>query len=71
MFNLEAGGWVKLVNGDSVINGTILSFTDTYVQVKGLYPIPLKDWTPVIIKPAPGKTTPIRKTNYGSNGQTT
>lgn len=71
MFELEAGGWVKLVNGDSVINGTILSCTDTYVQVKGLYPIPLKDWTPVIIKPAPGKTTPIRKTNYGSNGQTT
>ena len=68
MFDLEPGGWVKLVNGDSVINGTIIGCTATYVQVKGLYPVPLKDWKPVIIKPAPGKTTPIRKTNYGSNG---
>jgi hypothetical protein len=68
MFEIEAGGWVKLVNGTTVINGDVVSVTNTYIQIKGLYPIPLKDWTPIIIKPAPGKTTPIRKTAHGTDG---
>ena len=68
MFDLEAGGWVKLINGPTVINGNVVSVTETYIQVQGLYPIPLKDWTPVIIKPAPGKTIPMREATNGSNG---
>lgn len=68
MFELEVGGWVKLVNGNTVINGTIRQVTETYVQVDGLYPLPLKDWQPIIIKPALGKVTPIRKITNGSNG---
>ncbi len=71
VFEMEPGGWVKLVNGNTVINGTIQQVTENYVQLEGLRPIPLERWQPIIIKPAPGKTTPIRKTNYGSNGQTT
>lgn len=63
LFELEKGGWVKLVNGNSVINGTIRQATATYVQVEGLYPLPLKDWKPIIVKPAP-----IRKADNGSNG---
>lgn len=70
-FEMEVGGWVKLVNGNTVINGTIHQVTETYVHIEGMHPLPLKAWQPIIIKPAPGKTTPIRKTNYGSNGQTT
>lgn len=68
MFEIEAGCWVKLVNGPTVINGDVVSVTDTYIQIQGLYPIPLKDWTPIIVKPAPGKTTPIRKTANGTDG---
>jgi hypothetical protein len=67
-FELEAGGWVKLVNGQTVVNGHIRQVTATYIGLEGLYPLPLKDWKVLIVKPAPGKTTPIRKTNYGSNG---
>lgn len=71
VFELEVGGWVKLVNKDTVINGNIHALTATYIHIKGMpFPLPLKDWTVAIIKPAPGKTTPIRKTNYGSNGTT-
>jgi hypothetical protein len=68
MFNLEAGGWVKLVNGQTVINGTIRQVTDTYITIEGLHPIPLKNWDALIVKPAPGKTTPIREATNGSNG---
>jgi hypothetical protein len=68
---IEVGGWVKIVNGQTVINGTVVTVTESHVRLEGLYPLPLKYWIPIIIKPAPGKTTPIRKTNYGSNGQTT
>jgi hypothetical protein len=68
MFEIEAGGWVKLVNGTTVINGNVVSVTGSYIQIQGLYPIPLKDWTAIIVKPAPGKTTPIRKTANGTDG---
>jgi hypothetical protein len=70
-FEIEVGGWVKLVNKETVINGFIRNVTESYIHIHGLHPLPLKDWNAIIIKPAPGKTTPIRKTNYGSNGQTT
>lgn len=67
-FELEPGGWVKLVNGSTVINGTIKTVTETHVRVEGLYPLPLKYFIPIIIKPAPGKTSSIRKTNNGTDG---
>lgn len=53
ILTIEAGGWVKLVNGQTVINGTVKQATATYVQIEGLYPLPLKYWIPLIIKPAP------------------
>jgi hypothetical protein len=48
---IEKGGWVELVNGRSVLTGTVRSVTETYVTIEGLYPIPLKDWKPTTIKP--------------------
>lgn len=65
---MEVGGWVKLANKETIINGFIRNVTDTYVHIHGLYPLPLKDWDVIIIKPAPGKTTSIRKTNHGTDG---
>jgi hypothetical protein len=50
---IEAGGWVKLVNGQTVINGTVTSATASHVRIEGLYPLPLKYFIPIIIKPAP------------------
>jgi hypothetical protein len=50
---IEAGCWVELVNGKSLVTGTVRSVTETYVMIQGLYPIPLKDWKPTTIKPRP------------------
>lgn len=50
---IEAGGWVKLANGKTLITGTVKAVTQTYVSLEGLYPLPLKYWIPLIIKPAP------------------
>lgn len=48
---IEVGGWVKLANGRSEITGTVRSVTATYVTIEGLYPLPLKSWTPIEIQP--------------------
>lgn len=68
LFELEVGGWVKLVKGQTVINGFIYGLKGDQIKIEGLPPLNLRDWQVIIIKPAPGRTTPIRKTNYGSNG---
>lgn len=44
------GSWVKLVKGDTVINGYVRSATSTHVTIKGLRPIPIEGWNYVIIK---------------------
>lgn len=46
---IKPGGWVKLVNGQSVVNGMVRTVTATHVQIEGLYPLPLKYWIPVIV----------------------
>ena len=50
---IETGDWVKLINGRSVVTGIVRSITATFVMIEGLYPIPLANWQPVKVKPAP------------------
>jgi hypothetical protein len=47
---LTPGSWVKLVNGQTVINGYVRSVTETYATIHGLPPIKLKDWAIIIEK---------------------
>ena len=47
---LEPGSWVKLVNGQTVINGYVRQATATYVTIHGLPPIRLANWAILIAK---------------------
>lgn len=53
--DIKPGGWVKLVNGETVINGTVKSVTATYIKLENLYPLPLKYWIPIIVTSPVGK----------------
>lgn len=50
----QVGGWVKLVQGTTVINGDVIAVDETHIQIFGLPPIPRSEWALIINKtPSP------------------
>jgi hypothetical protein len=61
LFQPEVGGWLKVVNNHTVINGNIVFISDTHFQIEGLPKLRRDEWGFIIVKPAPGRTVGIRE----------
>jgi hypothetical protein len=61
LFQPEVGGWLKVVNGHTVINGNIVFISKTYFQIEGLPKLRRDEWGFIIVKPPAGRIVGIRE----------